>query len=491
VELVRHRSEAEERGAASFFAEPRADPAQLRVCRGTACFLAGAAPEPGERGVHCLGYCDRGPARLDATGRARGPDSAELDPQPAIRALGPAPVTGRVARGDCSGLEAARAAGVWQTLEQALARPAGEVLDAMIASGERGRGGAGFPTGRKWQACAAAAGPKVVIANGDEGDPGSFVDRVLLELDSHAVLEGLALCAFAVGAEEGIVYVRGEYPRAAERMERAVSQARRAGWLGSSSEQSGFRFDVQVCRGRGSYVCGEETALLNSLEGRRGEVRLRPPYPTESGLEGLPTVVNNVETLVNVPWIVSQGAEAYAGLGTRASSGTKALCLAHGFARPGILEVPFGTSLRQVVEGHGGGGRDGRAIRALCLGGPMGSVAPPGTWDVPICYAALREHGLELGHGGIVPVLEGDDPRALLHHWLGFFADESCGKCAPCGLGSRRVLALLEAGAPRRDVEALLEVISATSLCAFGQRLPTTLQELLNRFGDEIFGASA
>ena len=473
---------------ASFFAEPRADPDHPRVCRGTACGLAGATSEPGERGAYCLGYCDRGPASLDAAGCAHGPNQGQLDPQPAIRALGPALVTARVAAGDCSGLEAARAAGVWQTLEQAVMRPAREVLDAMIASGERGRGGAGFPTGRKWQACASAAGPKVVIANGDEGDPGSFIDRVLLELDSHAVLEGLALCAFAVGAEEGIVYVRGEYPRAAKRMERAVEEARRAGWLGAALAGSGFRCDVQVRRGHGSYVCGEETALLNALEGRRGEVRLRPPYPTESGLDGLPTVVNNVETLINVPWIVGRGAEAYAALGTHASSGTKALCLARGFARPGILEVPFGTSLRQVVEGHGGGGRDGRAIRALCLGGPMGSIAPPGTWDVPICYAAMRERGLELGHGGIVPVLEGDDPRALLHHWLGFFADESCGKCVPCGLGSRRALAMLEAGAARRDLEALLDVIAAGSLCAFGQRLPATVQTLLARFGDEIFG---
>jgi NADH:ubiquinone oxidoreductase subunit F (NADH-binding) len=488
---MKRRSEAQERGVASFFADLREDTPRPRVCRGTACALAGATPAPGDRGAYCLGYCDRGPAQLSAEGHARGPDGAELPPSPAIRALGPALVTERVAAGDCSGLEAARAAGVWRTLEQALARPAGDVLDAMIASGERGRGGAGFPTGRKWEACASATGAKVVIANGDEGDPGSFVDRVLLELDSHAVLEGLALCAFAVGAEDGIVYVRGEYPRAAERMERAVDEARAAGWLGVGVAGSRFRFDVQVRRGHGSYVCGEETALLNALEGLRGEVRLRPPYPTESGLEGRPTVVNNVETLVNVPWIVGRGPEAYKSLGTDASSGTKALCLARGFAQPGILEVPFGISLREVVEKHGGGGRDGRAIRALCLGGPMGSVSPPETWDVPVCYAAMRESGLELGHGGIVPVLEGDDPRALLHHWLGFFADESCGKCAPCALGSSRSLALLEAGAARAELEGLLDVIAAGSLCAFGQRLPATVKMLLDGFGDDIFGGSA
>jgi NADH:ubiquinone oxidoreductase subunit F (NADH-binding) len=348
----------------------------------------------------------------------------------------------------------------------------------MLRSGERGRGGAGFSTGAKWRAAAAAPGAqKYVVANGDEGDPGSFVDRLLLESDPHGVLEGLALCAYAVGASRGVVFVRSEYPAAVARVERAVEAARSAGLLGAELFGSSFCFDVRVFRGLGSYVCGEETALLNAVEGRRGEVRLRPPYPVEAGLWGCPTVVNNVETLVNVPWIVERGPDAFAALGTSASRGTKALCLNASFPAPGVVEVAFGSSLREVLEGAGGLALDRAHVEALLLGGPMGSVLLPEECDVPICYGELGARGIRLGHGGVVAVPAGADLEALLLHHLEFMARESCGKCVPCRAGSQKahkiLLELLERGGDAADVDErideLEETMRLTSICGLGQ----------------------
>jgi NADH-quinone oxidoreductase subunit F len=368
---------------------------------------------------------------------------------------------------------------VWSALEAAVAGEPEAVLAAIEASGERGRGGGSFPTGRKWRAAAAQRGPRVVIANGDEGDPGSFVDRLLMERDPHAVLEGLALCGFAVGAAEGIVYVRSEYPEAFGRLETAAREARAAGLLGP---RSATRFDVRVESGHGSYVCGEETALIESLEGRRGEAQPRPPYPVERGLFGRPTVVNNVETLVVVPWIVEEGADAWRSLGSPACPGTKALCFNHGFARPGVVEVEIGTSLGRAVHELGGGSRDGRPLAGILLGGPMGSVLRPEEWDVPIDPVALAARGIQLGHGGIVALPHGTDWRALLVHLLGFMAEESCGRCVPCRLGSRRALELSqrpgEPGTAAR-LRALLDLVRDTSLCGFGQGIPGPAARLL------------
>jgi NADH:ubiquinone oxidoreductase subunit F (NADH-binding) len=326
-----------------------------------------------------------------------------------------------------------------------------------------------------------------VVANGDEGDPGSFVDRVLMERDPHSILEGMILCGWAVGAASGIVFIRSEYPAALARMRRAIGEARAAGLLGPSVLGSGFAFDVAVFPGMGSYVCGEETAMLNAIEGFRGEVRLRPPFPVDAGLWGRPTVVNNVETLVNVPWIVARGPEAYRALGTEASSGTKVLCLSRGFARPGLVEVEFGVSLRQVIEEAGGGGRDGAALESVLLGGPMGSLVSPADWDVPVCYTAMAERGLQLGHGGLVAIPRGTDPARLLVHLLEFMAEESCGKCVPCRVGSRRGLEMARglldgsgAGGPEL-LDRLLEVVSEASLCAFGRLTPGPVRALLRR----------
>jgi NADH:ubiquinone oxidoreductase subunit F (NADH-binding) len=492
---------ARERAVASFFADQGADPRALRICRGTSCALSGAEELarrlPGaapRREVHCLGYCDRSPAVLWPDGRVavgdRAADPAAPDARdegPEVRSLARRPIaTRRIARGDFSRLEAARAEGAYSMLERWRREPPERLIEAVERSGEQGRGGGGFSTGAKWRACARSPGrERVVIANGDEGDPGSYVDRVLLERDPHAVLEGMALCAHAVGAGTGVVYVRSEYPRAQECLRRAIEEARGAGILGAAAFGTACAFDVRLASGHGSYVCGEETALLNALEGRRGEVRLRPPYPVESGLHGRPTVVNNVETLVNVPWILRRGADAYRALGTGTSPGTKALCLDAGFARPGIVEIEFGERLRTVIEEEAGGGRGGSTLDAVALGGPMGSIVPREAWDVALDPVALREQGIELGHGGLVALPRDTDWLALAEHWLGFMADESCGRCVPCRIGSRRALEIVREAAARRRLASLLDTIEGTSLCAFGRNLPRPVRQLLRLAGGE------
>jgi NADH:ubiquinone oxidoreductase subunit F (NADH-binding) len=505
---------AELRGAISSYADLAEGPADVRVCVGTSCALAGGeglaealSGRAHVRVAHCLGHCDRSPALLRRDGRVALPGpGGDADRALAAPAAAPAPssvrarcrepiVTRRLGRGGFADLARARANDAYATLERALGGGPEAVLAAVEGSGLRGRGGAGFATGRKWRLAAAApAEARYVVCNGDEGDPGSFVDRLLMEEDPHGVIEGMALCAYAVGAREGIAFVRSEYPAARAALARAVDDARAAGILGGAVMGSGPAFDVRVVSGLGSYVCGEETALLEALEGRRCEVRLRPPYPVTAGLHGRPTVVDNVETLVNAVWIVERGADAYAALGTAASPGTKALCLNHGFARPGVLEVEMGTPLREVVEEEGGGPAGPAPLAAVLAGGPMGSVIPPGEWDVPVCYTAMAERGLVLGHGGLVALPDDADLPALLRGWLRFMAAESCGRCTPCRLGSRRALDL--AGGPglrgaRAELERLLEVVEGASLCAFGQGIPRPVRRLIELFGDRIAAAQA
>jgi NADH:ubiquinone oxidoreductase subunit F (NADH-binding) len=302
-----------------------------------------------------------------------------------------------------------------------------------------------------------------------------------MEDDPHCILEGMAICGHAVGAREGIVYIRSEYPRAIERMKGAIEAVSAAGLLED--------FKPFIVPGMGSYVCGEETAMLNAIEGLRGEVRLRPPYPVVEGLFGKPTVVDNVETLVNVPWILEHGPAEYTALGTKASPGTKAICLNQGFANPGILEIEFGRSLRDVIERDAGGAAHGKKLEAVLIGGPMGSVALPNQWDVPICYEAMKQHNLNLGHGGLVAVPEGTNMRTLFLHWIEFMAEESCGKCVPCRLGSRQALEVAQtadASNSREQLERLFDVMAQGSLCAFGQQMPVPMSEMLRYFGDRI-----
>jgi len=496
------------RGAISFYTDLHERKDAVRVCQGTSCRLAGAAKLKALfdgripcRDVYCLGYCDQSPSVLDADGKVFTGDEARCLPEggksprpaqdPSARSLARKPlVLGRILAGDCSQFEVARAAGVYRALEKALTQTPSEVLNAVERSRQRGRGGAGFPTGAKWRTCAEAPGePRYVVVNGDEGDPGSFIDRVLMEQDPHTVIEGILLCGYAVGASHGIIFIRSEYPKAVEIMRAAVESVRAAGIVGASVLGSKFSFELSVVEGLGSYVCGEETAMLNTIEGFRGEVRIRPPYPAVEGLYGKPTVVNNVETLANIPPIIADGADAYAAMGTDKSKGTKVMCFNRGFARPGLLEVEFGITLRELIE-EAGGGADGKRLDAVVLGGPMGSLLVPEEWDVPVCYGAMGERGIQLGHGGLVAIPEESDPRGLLEHWLEFMMEESCGKCVPCRLGSRAAWNLLKAngdGATRPQLERLFEVMEQASLCAFGQNMPGPMRSLIKHFGAKIF----
>jgi NADH:ubiquinone oxidoreductase subunit F (NADH-binding)/NADH:ubiquinone oxidoreductase subunit E len=490
--------EAQIRGALSYYSDLQQSSEATRICIGTSCVLAGskdlfveASRRTACRGVYCLGYCDRSPAALRPNGSVAALNGhASVEPlldlsapeptRPAIRSIAKQTiVTRRIGRGDFSGLATARPDGAYETLAKVRRMRPEDVLSAIEQSGERGRGGAAFPTGTKWRRCAeVVSDSKYVVANGDEGDPGSFIDRVLMEDDPHSILEGMAICGHAVGAQEGIVYIRSEYPRAMERMKLAIEAASAAGLLQD--------FTPFIVPGMGSYVCGEETAMLNAIEGLRGEVRLRPPYPVVEGLFGKPTVVDNVETLVNVPWILEHGPAEYAALGTKASPGTKALCLNHGFANPGILEIEFGRTLRDVIERYAGGGAHGKPLEAVLIGGPMGSVALPSQWDAPICYQAMAQSNLNLGHGGLVAIPEGTDIRTLFLHWIEFMAEESCGKCVPCRLGSRRALEVaqtLGAAQSLPQLELLFDVMAQGSLCAFGQQMPGPMSEMLKYFG--------
>ncbi|MGK7876533.1 MAG: NADH-ubiquinone oxidoreductase-F iron-sulfur binding region domain-containing protein [Xenococcaceae cyanobacterium] len=499
--------EATVRSVISYYADLHGKKAEIRICQGTSCMLAGASQLRTNleknytcEGVYCLRYCDRSPAFLTAQGEiicgkaAQAMDSPIGSPETpplSVRCLVPQAIVTRRLSQDYSSLEKARAAGAYSALDKALHSSPEEVISAVERSGERGRGGASFPTGKKWRSCAQAKGtPRYVIANGDEGDPGSFIDRLLMENDPHGVIEGMILCGYAVGASQGIIFIRSEYPTAMTRMGEAILEARRAGFLGKHILQSNFEFEISVFPAMGSYVCGEATAMINSIEGLRGEVRVRPPRMTEEGLYGKPTVVNNVETLINIPVIIKRGPEAYAALGTKYSSGTKAICLNHGFARPGVVEVEFGTSLGDVIA-EAGGSVDGKPLDAVLLGGPMGSLLVPQQWDVPICYGAMKERGIELGHGGLVALPQGTDFRALLEHWLQFMKDESCGKCVPCRLGSQKAWNLVKNAHTKTnfkaELERLFEVMEEASFCAFGQYMPGPMRQMIEHFSDRIF----
>jgi bidirectional [NiFe] hydrogenase diaphorase subunit len=391
-------------------------------------------------------------------------------------------------------IEDAVAAGAYRALRTALTRmtPA-EVVDAIVASGLRGRGGAGYPTGRKWQLLADAPGEdKVVVANGDEGDPGAFMDRTIMDSDPHRVLEGLAIAAYATGATRGYLYVRAEYPLAIERLERAIRAAKRGRLLGRGILGTDLRFDVEVRVGAGAFVCGEETALLASIEGGRGTPRLRPPYPTEAGLWGRPTLIDNVETLANVPAIVARGPEAFAAVGTADSPGTKVFALAGPLATTGLIEVPMGISLRTIVEDMAGGIVGGGSFKAAQTGGPSGGCIPQRFLDTPVDYEHLRALGSMMGSGGLVVIDDSVSMPEFARFYVAFCRDESCGKCVPCRVGTRELHALLDRicrGQARRHhldrLESLCRTVQRTSLCGLGQSAPNPVVSTLEHFRDE------
>jgi bidirectional [NiFe] hydrogenase diaphorase subunit len=393
-------------------------------------------------------------------------------------------------------IESYIAAGGYQALYHALhdMSPA-EVLEAITASGLRGRGGAGYPTGLKWATVAksqAHDGRKFVVCNGDEGDPGAFMDRSVLESDPHRILEGMAIAAYAVGASQGFAYVRGEYPLAIRRLELAIRQAKKQGLLGSQIFDSTFDFRVDIRIGAGAFVCGEETALIASIEGNRGTPRPRPPYPAERGLWGCPTLINNVETFANIAPIIRNGPEWFAAIGTEKSKGTKVFALAGAITNTGLIEVPMGTTLNAIVTELGGGVPGGGAVKAVQTGGPSGGCIPAALFDTPVDYESLGKVGSIMGSGGMIVMDEQTNMVEVARYFMEFCKDESCGKCVPCRVGTvemHRLLTKIGAGeATEADVDLLRELcqlVRETSLCGLGQSAPNPVLSTLRYFPHE------
>ncbi len=403
-------------------------------------------------------------------------------------------VLDRCGRIDPTRIEAALAEGAYEVLEQVLTAMAPEaVISAITASCLRGRGGAGFPTGRKWGFARAAAGDvKYLVCNADEGDPGAFMDRAVIEGDPHAVLEGMVIAAYAIGARHGYVYVRAEYPIAIEHLKIAITQAKELGLLGDNILGTGMAFDVTIKVGAGAFVCGEETALLASIEGKRGQPRPRPPFPAQSGLWGKPTNINNVETFANVPAILRMGAEQYAGMGTKTGKGTKIFALAGKVNQTGLVEVPMGVTLRQLVYDIGGGIPKGRAFKAAQMGGPSGGCVPARYLDLPIDYESVKEVGAIMGSGGLIILDENTCMVDIARYFMDFCAKESCGKCAPCRIGTTRMLEILQsicAGEGRPEdldtLETLAFQVRKNSLCGLGQTAANPVLSTLRHFREE------
>jgi NADH-quinone oxidoreductase subunit F len=520
---------AEAYGVATFYAlfatTPR-PPVVAHVCDDIACRLAGAeaicadltrgvgpAGEPARDGQvtwlrsPCLGLCDRAPAAMvtvagetprtftlapvDAAGIAATLESAGATTD--TRANPPPPVgsrlLGRIGVVDPTSLDDYRANGGYTALTQAFEMGPDRVITEVTESRLLGRGGAAFPTGRKWAAVATqAAQPHYLVCNADESEPGTFKDRVLLEGDPFATVEAMTIAAFATGASKGFLYIRGEYPEAEARVANAITRAREAGLLGDDILGSGFSFDIVLRRGAGAYICGEETALFESIEGKRGEPRNKPPFPVEVGLFGKPTVVNNVETLANVLRIVTDGGETFARIGTEGSTGPKLFCLSGHVANPGVYEVEFGATLRDLIE-LAGGVPGGREIRTILLGGAAGVFVGPGALDMPLTFEATRAAGATLGSGVIMVFDETTDLVDTLRRIAQFFRDESCGQCVPCRVGTVRqeeLLARLAAGARVRsrdeEVALLREIGQAmrdASICGLGQTASSAIESAL------------
>jgi NADH-quinone oxidoreductase subunit F len=464
----------------------------------------------------CLGLCERAPAAL-VLEAGKTPRSATLAPvvwsdileameptSPAeaesFESLRPSvPQFGRpglrllkrIGRDDPASLDAYLASGGYAALARAIEIGGAGVIREVLASKLMGRGGAAFPTGRKWDAVAkATARPHYVVCNADESEPGTFKDRILMEGDPFAVLEGMMIAGFATGSERGYLYVRGEYPLAARRMAGAIEAARAAGWLGEDVRGAGFSFDVELRRGAGAYICGEETALFNSIEGKRGEPRNKPPFPVQAGLFGKPTVVNNVETLVNIPPILLMGGEAYAGIGTSTSTGPKLFCVSGHVARPGLYEFDFGITLSELID-RAGGVPGGKRLQAVLLGGAAGVFVGPDKLDMPLTFEGTRAASATLGSGVVMVFDESVDLGDILSRIAAFFRDESCGQCVPCRVGTVRQEELLQRLHHRRPIGdraeelALLQeigqVMRDASICGLGQTASCAIESALAR----------
>ena len=522
---------------------------RVKVCKGTACFAADAGEgqslkwfekylqiKEGQitddgafslEAVYCLGECHSGHAaeiegvvisglteekvaklveqlRNEANSSAVT-DSLDQSGAPRFEAHGCKPIIlERLSVPvDATQLDVALKHHVFSGLKKVLDEKVSpeSVLSEVEASGLRGRGGAGFATATKWRFAAqysGSAGQAYVVCNADEGDPGSYIDRYIMERDPFAVLEGMALAGYAIGANQGYIYVRSEYPASAPQLRQAIEQAKKAGWLGEKIQGSDFSFSIEVVEGAGSYVCGEETALLRSIEGLRGMVTARPPFPAEKGLFDKPTVVNNVETLANLGWICRHGGKQYGAIGVGKSRGTKTVSLNERFVRPGIYEVPLGMTLRTILVDIAGGLKDNRPIKAVQVGGPLGGILPEKLLDTPLGFEELDAVGALLGHGGIVAWDDRVDVRDIAIHLFEFCDAESCGKCFPCRIGGRRGLEIVKRLKENRSndeivadselLTELCETMKLGSLCAHGGAIPIPIASLMVHFRDEMTG---
>lgn len=465
------------------------------------------------RGVGCLGLCGSGPIlTIQPQGtlyqKVKANDAKEvvsaLDAEPIarleLRQDNPffqrqlPIVLSNAGKIDPEEIESAMASGGYEALLKATTEmtPA-DVLREISASGLRGRGGAGYPAGLKWGTVAKMDnGTKYVVCNGDEGDPGAFMDRSIMESDPHRVLEGMAIAAYAVGASEGYIYIRAEYGLGIKRLRRAIRQAEKMGFLGKNIFGSPFSFTVELRLGAGAFVCGEETALIASIEGRRGNPRPRPPYPAESGLWGHSTLINNVETLANVAPIVLKGSDWFSSIGTAKSKGTKVFALSGKINRVGLIEVPMGITLREIIDEIGGGIPDGRAFKAVQTGGPSGGCIPAEYLDTPVDYESLSELGSIMGSGGMVIMDETSSMVSVARYFMEFSMDESCGKCIPCRVGTAQMVDLLSRFVNREAtpedlelLEDLCDMVSQTSLCGLGQSAPNPVVSTLRYFRQE------
>ena len=395
---------------------------------------------------------------------------------------------------DPESLESYLAVGGYQALGKCLTemKPA-DVIETIKASGLRGRGGAGFPTGVKWGFAAKYQGErKYVVCNADEGDPGAFMDRAVLEGDPHSVLEAMAIGGYAIGGNNGTIYIRAEYPLAIKRLKMAIEQAKAAGVLGDNILGTNFSFDIELKYGAGAFVCGEETALINSMEGNRGEPYTKPPFPAESGYWNMPTIVNNVETLANIPAIIMKGADWHSSIGTETSKGTKVFCIVGKINNVGLIEVPMGITLKEVINDIGGGVADGKEFKAVQTGGPSGGALTYKDLDVAIDYESLMKCQSMMGSGGMIVMDEDDCMVSVAKFFLDFTMDESCGKCTPCRIGSRRLYELLDkitlGQGTMEDLEKLRSLsvnIKDTALCGLGQTMPNPVLSTMRVFEDE------
>ena len=465
------------------------------------------------RGVGCLKLCCEGPlvqadpfntlyvkvspknapAIIEALQGVKK-DLAQADPGAAFFTKQLSIVLANSGQIDPERIEAYVAADGYRALHEVLTEmQPPEVIEQITRSGLRGRGGAGFPTGLKWSTVSKTPSEKkYVICNADEGDPGAFMDRSVLESDPHSVLEGMAISAYAVGADQGFIYVRAEYPLAISRLQTAIRQAKRVGLLGMGVFESPFNFNIDIRIGAGAFVCGEDTALMASVEGKRGTPRPRPPFPAQSGLWDCPTLINNVETFANVPAIIRRGAEWFAGIGTEKSKGTKVFALAGKIRNTGLIEVPMGTPLRTIVEDMGGGALGGGLIKAVQTGGPSGGCIPAQHFDTPVDYESLTKLGSIMGSGGMIVMDDATRMVDVARFFMEFCVDESCGKCIPCRTGTVQMYHLLEKLLARRatardlaKLEELCDMVRNTSLCGLGQTAPNPVMSTLRFFRNE------